>query len=119
MALSLSACSRGPLIRPEVVEVPQREFVKVPKELTSPRPDPERPALRTGSDACLDSTGKPMLCVDQTIELLEAFKRVLRAERCDKAMIGCMQDAPDDINAFMTCFTSLVVTGGLCGADGP
>ena len=104
-------------MRTEVVEVAKREFVVIPEAYTQPRPDPERPAIRTGADACADSKGRPVLCADQLMEWGEAWRQVARAERCDKATIGCLQRSPEDIQGFMVCFEALRRPGGLCGYE--
>ena len=68
-ALCLTGCKSGRLItRTEVVEVPRRQYVALPTELTADVPDPTKPAPE-----CVDA-GKPVLCNKQLLEWIDALR---------------------------------------------
>lgn len=61
--VSLTACDTPRLVvRSELVEVPVRQYVPVPTQLTEPVADPAKP-----SPECVAS-GKPVLCNRQLID---------------------------------------------------
>ena len=68
-ALCLTGCKSGRLItRTEVVEVPRRQYVALPTELTADVPDPTKPAPE-----CVDA-GKPVLCNRQLLDWIDALR---------------------------------------------
>lgn len=68
-ALCLTGCKSGRLItRTEVVEVPRRQYVALPTELTADVPEPAKPASE-----CVES-GKPVLCNRQLLDWIDALR---------------------------------------------
>lgn len=68
-ALCLTGCKSGRLVtRTEVVEVPRRQYVALPTELTADVPEPAKPAPECVVD------GKPVLCNRQLLDWIDALR---------------------------------------------
>lgn len=70
--LSLTACSPGRVVtRTEVVEVPRRQYVPMPAELTADVQAPAKPAPQ-----CVES-GKPTLCNSQLMDWIDDLRAAI------------------------------------------
>lgn len=71
-ALCLTGCNTGKVVtRTEMVEVPRRQYVDLPAELTADVPEPAKPAPECVVD------GKPVLCNKQLLEWIDAWRAAL------------------------------------------
>lgn len=68
-ALCLTGCNTGKVVtRTEMVEVPRRQYVDLPAELTADVPEPAKPAPECVVD------GKPVLCNRQLLDWIDALR---------------------------------------------
>lgn len=68
-ALCLTSCNTGTVFtRTEMVDVPRRQYVDLPTDLTAEVPEPAKPA-----PACV-ADGKPVLCNRQLLEWIDALR---------------------------------------------
>jgi len=86
LILLLAACGQAKLVtRTETIEVPHKQFVPMPAELTAPVPSPVAP-----SRACV-TAGKTTHCNGQLVLLLDLYELALGAANDQLAGIRKLQ----------------------------
>lgn len=85
-ALFLTGCNTGKVVtRTEMVEVPRRQYVDLPPELTADVPEPAKP-----SPACVVD-GKPTLCNKQLLDWIDALRAALGLSNDGRRVIRELQ----------------------------